>query len=253
MQQRINSQKPISRRLRTMKNNKAERRLKDLQRLKELERDLFPQTRMKELMQACLRIGLKPEKALGWILDFCRWDLDQLSAGDWENLIYEVMWFAVFGPAIPGEEFLPSGDDLQGSIINPNVPLPTREEVQLLQQWTKAHLDEFIASGETAIFLKSRSELFVKRNRKTARGEVMLKTDNLQQGFSFSFAQVLRVAGARLNQCPECQKYYSARSNQTYCSPRCQNRVSLKAFRKKAKSASSSSKKTAPRKKKFKQ
>lgn len=235
-----------------MKSTKAESRLKDLQRLKELERDLLPQPRMKELMQACLRVGLKPEKALGWVLDFCRWDLDQLSAGDWENLIYEVVWFGVFGPAIPGKEFVPSGDNLQDSIINPNVPLPTREEVRLLQQLIKSHLDEFIASGETAFFLQSKSELIVKRDRKTGRAEMMLKADELLYGFAFSFAQVLQEAGARLNQCPECQKYYSARSNQTYCSPRCQNRVSLKAFREKAKSASSSSKKTAPHKKKSK-
>lgn len=233
-----------------MKNTKAERRLKDLQRLKELERDLLPQPRMKELMQACMRVGQKPEEALGWILDFCRWNLDQLSAGDWENLIYEVVWFSVFGPAIPGKEFVPSGDDLQDSIINPNVPLPMREEVQLLQQWTKAHLDEFIASGETSIFLQSKSELVVKQDRKTGRAEMILKADNLCQGFAFSFAQILREAGARLNQCPECQKYYSGRSNRTYCSPRCQNRVSLKAFREKSKSASRPSKKKAlPRKK----
>ena len=233
-----------------MKNTKAERRLKDLQQLKELERDLFLQPRMKELMQACLRVGLKPEEALGWVLDFCRWDLDQLSAGDWENLIYEVVWFGIFGPAFSKTEFIPGGDDLQDSILNPDIPLPRREEVQLLQHWTKAHLDEFIASGETSISLLSKSELVVKRDRKTARAEMMLKTDNLCQGFAFSFAQVLREAGARLNQCPECQKYYSARSNQTYCSPRCQNKVSLRKFRKGTGSASEKSKQTAPRKKK---
>ena len=235
-----------------MKNTKAERRLKDLQQLEELERDLLPQPRMKELMQACGRVGLKPEMALAWVLKFCEEDLDQLSGGDWENLIYEVVWFAIFGPAIPGKEFVPSGDVLQDSIINPNVPLPTREEIQLLQQWTKAHLDEFIASGETSIFLQSRSELVVKRDRKTGRAEMMLKADELLYGFAFSFAQVLREAGARLNQCPECQKYYSARSNQTYCSPRCQNKVSLRKFREEAKAVSQSTKKKTLGKKKSK-
>ncbi|MCA9421858.1 MAG: hypothetical protein KC592_12630 [Nitrospira sp.] len=233
-----------------MKNTKAERRLKDLQRLKELERDLLLQPRMKELMQACMRVGLKPGEALGWISDFCKWDLDQLSDGDWQNLIYEVVWFAIYGPAIPGTEFVPSGDYLQDLIHDPNSRLPSQKMIEELQQWAKARLGEFIEDGETYISLQPASVLMVKRDRKTARAEMMLKTNNLYQGFAFSFAHTLREAGARLNQCPECGKYYPARSNQTYCSPRCQNRVSLQKFRTKAQPASRASKKPGTRKQK---
>jgi len=239
-----------------MKDTQAARRLRDQQRLKaraeELECKLLPQPRMKELMQACKRIGLKPEKALGWVLGFCRWDLDQLSAGDWENLIYEVVWFGIYGPAIPPPWDVPSGDDLQDFILNPNCPLPTQHVIRDLQQWATVRLQEFIANGETVISLQPQSVLVVKRDRKTARAEMMLKTNNLYQGFAFSFAQILRLAGARLNQCPQCKKYYSARSNQTYCSPRCQNYVSLQKFRAKSKPASQPPKKKAPHKRKSK-
>jgi hypothetical protein len=235
-----------------MKKNKAARRQRDLQRLKELERELLPQPRMKELMQACKRVGIKPERALAWVVNFCRWDLEQFSAGDWANLIYEVVWFGIYGQALPQRWDVPSGDDLQESILNPNRPLPTHRMILDLQQWGKARLQEFIANGETVISLQPKSVLVVKRDRKTARAEMMLKTDDLRQGFAFSFAQTLRLAGARLNQCPQCQKYYSARANQTYCSPRCQNRVSLQKFRAKPQSASQPAKKKAPRKKKSK-
>ncbi len=235
-----------------MKDTQAARRLQELQRLKELERQLEHQPRMKELMQACHRVGIRPEKALNWVLDFCRWDLEQLSSGDWENLIYEVVWFGIYGPAIPPPWDVPSGDDLQDSILNPNRPLPTQHIIRELQQWAKVRLQEFIDNGETVISLQPKSVLVVKRDRKTARAEMMLKTDDLRQGFAFSFAQTLRLAAARLVQCPECQKYYSARSNQTYCSPRCQNNVSLRNFRKKTDSASQQPKKKAPRKKKSK-
>ena len=232
-----------------MNDAKAARRLRDQQRLNELDSELEHQPRMKELMQACMRVGIKPERALAWLVNFCRWDLDQLSAGDWENVIYEVVWFGIYGPAIPGPWDVPSGDDLQESILNPNRPLPTQRMIRDLQEWGKARLQEFIADGETVISLQPKSVLRVKRDRKTARAEMMLKTDDLRQGFAFSFAQTLRLAGARLNQCPECQKYYSARANQTYFSPRCKNYVSLKKFRAKAKTASQPSKKKASKKK----
>ncbi len=232
-----------------MKDTKAARRLRDQQRLEGLERELHHQPRMKELMQACKRIGLKPAKALGWVLGFCRWDLDKLSAGDWENLIYEVVWFSIYGPPLSGPGSVPGGDELQDAILAPNCPLPTKETILEIQQWAKARVDEFIKDWETTISLQPASVLVVRRDRKTARAEMMLQTDDFHQGFAFSFAQTLRVAGASLNQCPQCHTYYSARSNQTYCSPRCQNRVSLKNFRAKSQSASRPSKKKTPRKK----
>lgn len=226
-----------------MKDTKAAQRQRDLQRLKELDRILLPQPRMKELIQACDRVGVKPERALAWVVNFCRWDLDQLSAGDWTNLIYEVAWFGIYGPGLPQRWDVPSGEDLQESIVNPNRPLPTKDTIRELQQWAKTRLEEFIANGETVISLQPQSALVVRRDRKTAHAEMMLLTDDFQQGFAFSFAQTLRLAGARLNQCPECHRYYSARANQTYCSPRCQNYVSLKKFRAKPQPASQPSKK----------
>ncbi len=233
-----------------MKDTQVARRLKDLQKLEELERELLPQPRMKELMQACLRIGMRPKKGMEWILNFSNKDLDQLSAGDWENLIYEVVWFSIWGPPLPGSEAVPSGGDLQDSILDPNRPLPTKEIIGEIQGWTKARLEEFIAHWETVIPLQPKSIIVVKRDRKTGRAEMMLKTDVLYQGFAFSFAQILRMAGAGLNQCPACRIYYSGRSNQTYCTTRCQNRVSLQKFRTKAQPASRTSKKPVTRKKK---
>jgi endogenous inhibitor of DNA gyrase (YacG/DUF329 family) len=253
-----------------MKNAKAARRLRDQQRLKELERELLPQPRMKELMQACKRVGIKPEKEFAWVLNFCTKDLNQLSSGDWTNLIFEVAWFAIYGPGLSQGWDVASRDDLQEfilnparplptqdmiqdllqeSILNPNCPLPTQDMIRDLQQWAKARLEEFIANGETVIALQPKSVLVVKRDRKTARAEMMLLAKDLHQGFAFSFAQTLRLAGAKLNQCPECQKYYSARANQTYCSPRCQNNVSLRNFRKKTEPASQPSKKKVSQKK----
>jgi hypothetical protein len=186
----------------------------------------------RELFQAYKRIGNTPEEGLAWVLRFCDRALDGLSAGDWQNLIYEVLWFSIMGPPIPGA--IPTPDipsELDQMLHEPDSPLLSKDTIVELQQWAKAHLREFIDDWETSIPLHPESVLIIKRDRKTAKAEMTLKTQNLHQGFAFSFAQTLRVAGARLNQCPECQKYFSARSNQTYCSPRCQNRVSLAKFR----------------------
>ena len=199
-----------------------------------------------ELFQAYNRIGKTPEKGLAWILSLCEEDLSRLSAGDWQNLLYEVLWFSVWGPPIPGA--IPSGDDLQDLSMNPNKNLPTEKFVYELQKWAKTHLDEFIEKWETKITLQQSSALVVKRDRKLGRAEMFLKTDDLKQGFQFSFTQILRVAGARLNQCPQCLKYYSARLNQTYCSPRCQNRVSLAKFRDAQQTKKQAKKKSKPSK-----
>jgi hypothetical protein len=221
--------------------------------LLELMRDLLgDDPRMWELMHASRRLNQRPEKVLEWVLKFCSRDLDQLSAGDWENLTYEVMWFGISGPLLPGEDFFRAGDTLQNSLLDPNNPLLPQEEIKKLQRWSQARLEEFITSWAITIPIQSASALVVKRDRKSARTEMVLKTDNFSQSFAFAFAQILREAGARLNQCPECLKYYSARSNQTYCSPRCQNRVSLQKFRAKPQSASQPAKKKTPRKKKLK-
>ena len=221
--------------------------------LLELLRDLLgDDPRMWEFMHASRRLTDRPEKVLEWVLNFCSLNLDQLSAGNWENLTFEVMWFGISGPLLPGEDFFRSEDALQNSLLDPSNPLLRKEEIKKLQQWSQARLKEFINSWEITIPIQSRSSLVVKRDRKSARTEMFLKTNDFNQSFAFAFAQILREAGARLNQCPQCQKYYSARSNQTYCSARCQNYVSLKKFRAKAKPASQPSKKKVSQKKKSK-
>jgi len=196
--------------------------MKNTQQKQRLQREL-------ELLRGYKRIGSTPEKGLDWVLRFCERDISSLSAGDWQNLIYEVAWFSIWGPPIPGG--VSSSADLQTDSLTSDKALPTQIMVTAFQKWAKARRDEFIADGQTEIILKPSSKIYVTRDRQTAKAEMILKTDDLEQGFAFSFAQIMRVAGASLNQCPQCGTCFSARSNQTYCGPRCQNRVSLAKFR----------------------
>ena len=208
--------------------------------------------RMNELFQGCLRVGSTPQEAFNWLLQFCKTDLTKLSEGDWKNLQYEIEWFGIWGPPNSAWGF-PSNKSLAPTTFDPNTPPPDQGTIQALHQFAKTHLDEFIERGETSITLEPSSALCVKRDWKKATAEFRLQPSNIQQGFAFSLAQILRMEGARLTQCSECEEYFSARSNQIYCSSRCQNRVSLKTFREKSKPAPKNSKTRSRRKKKSKQ
>ncbi len=164
--------------------------------LLELLRDLLGDNpRMWELMYASRRLTERPEKVLEWVLNFCSWNLDQLSGGDWKNLTYEVMWFGMFSPLLLGEVFFRSGGALQNSLIDPNNPLLRKEEIKKLQQWSQARLKEFINSWEITIPIQAGSAVVVKRDRKSVRTEMVLKTEDFNQSFFLPLLKYCKKLG----------------------------------------------------------
>src|SRR3954468_16788390 len=89
-----------------------------------------------EFEAAQRRIGFSTGKTFRWMVVFTQKDLRAISAGDWQNLRFEVM-VVTNRVRIPGFRTQPSLTLSPWTDFGEDAPLPTREQVAQIQKSTK--------------------------------------------------------------------------------------------------------------------
>jgi hypothetical protein len=216
-----------------------------------------------ELGKARNRIGQTIDSIAIWFARFAQRDLQNLSTGEWTDLLYEVASISEFQFQLTGERALWScaittqdwtgkertkdEGELQrwmqlfadhandGSLLYPLPPyaLPPRDAVAQLQQETIDALTELHEHHTYTVDLPPVT-LMCLSHRSTdeiARLGVLV---NPPQLFRYNLAWTIGMSAVRIRRCNECRQWFFAdRKNKTYCSISCQSRAGTRRYRSK--------------------
>jgi hypothetical protein len=223
-----------------------------------ITRDLY----VDELEKASKRIGATIDGVAIWFARFAQRNLQNLSTGEWTDLLYEVAALSEFQYQLSGERALWScaitthdwagkertkdRDELQrwikqfltdhandGSLPYPRPPyeLPPRDEVARLQEETITALTELQEHLTYTVDLPSVTLLYGVRpsTDEIARLGILA---NPRQLFQYNLAWTLGMGAVRIRRCDGCQAWFFAdRKNKTYCSSSCQSRAGTRRYR----------------------
>lgn len=207
--------------------------------------------RLEELLEADIRIcdryqARTPkarEKAwLRWLLAFSERTPFHLSQGDWLNLRHEVgaLTLAVSTKSVKSAEEIEEKIKRLVESKRAISILPSEEEVLELQDKIQRALKELLSPLGTTILGPFRVKVWVSRGDRTQIAPVRKSyIDQLVEGSvtdrtMHQIAILLGKYGAMVERCPECERLFLAdRKNQTYCSAKCQTRVTSRRYRQK--------------------
>jgi hypothetical protein len=207
-----------------------------------------------EYEKAVQRVGVSAEDAMKWILKFidpqnAQYNLEQLTPSELENVKFEIVAFVGQPHQIGSfsEDFI---IDTESSVKNspgttlvePN--LPTKNEVHQLQEDVRQSfdvrqpLDSFFKYGNPSIsFILPQVQVIVARLSNPPRGQFFISGKCMEM-FIFKYCQCLAHFLPRLRNCmaPDCLRLFLAEhGRKQYCTKKCQNRIGVRNFRKKAK------------------
>ena len=199
-----------------------------------------------EVEQIQPRVGRSPADRLQWALDFAQKDLNTLTVGDWANLRRELAafrGFTVFPTQVKNRRVLNAllelGRHNWGS--QTFVELPMEEQTRQAQAEFRRIVDRLLTRGMVAIGPHQVTH-YVSRLDKTQipperRASLSTWTRGASPGLE-QFTYLLGAYAALVGVCPEpkCQRWFVAgRTNQTYCSTRCQTRATTRTYRERMK------------------
>jgi len=180
-----------------------------------------------EFKKASGRIGHITDDVMRWLLKFIKLDLLSLSAGDFMNLQYEIVFFGCYGPPDLkehewiGSPFWPSDKERY---------LPQIDFVEGLQEWARNSV-QYIIDKDPVMFEFDSLRLNLYQDTDN-RWKAHYYSNDPIEAIKYSVAQLLIRSANLLRQCPECHRHFLAdRKNQEYCSLLCQGRVTTRRYR----------------------
>lgn len=207
------------------------------------------------------RLGISQGDAFEWLLRFAQADLKNLSEGDWRNLAYEIACFIEYkyGDALnetgfPEEAWCRknwegkpycSKDPFKESLSTAGIQhaievyrdafrlqpsLPNIDEICLLQSQARDAFNGIVEKNSLALRCPS-PDLFFLRFPKSNISQLVTLADSPFDLFTNHLIEYLKQFHKGLARCPECRLIFWGRSNRTFCSQKCQNRVAVRRFR----------------------
>lgn len=200
-----------------------------------------------EDQKAKQRIAAVSNGALGWLLRFVQTDLNNLSQGQWSDLIAECQVFARGQVHYDGAVLrsLPVQNacmwkstvlDLAGKETAVTELSPKPSAIQALQDLLRKALKEHFDGPllmqfplpKDIIVLARRSSHSRKRATREAGGRsesAGMEAKTLNDAFYFHAAMLLISFSEKIRRCEDCQTIFPAvRVDQVFCSPACLNR-----------------------------
>lgn len=190
----------------------------------------------RELDKAWERVTAHSTGPIGWLLDFIQRDLDALTPSEWMVIAYEV---AAFGEeANPGTDAIPtaaaSGWSVQ-AIPHETLfyTLPSRKEAMHLQTLIRGHLEHLWEHGVAPVTFSDLTLVVTMPGAlHERRGSLLVATKPKTKEFEYRVAVLMAQYSGRIRQCQECHRIFLAiRSDQLFCTTRCQMRVATRKYR----------------------
>ncbi len=188
-------------------------------------------------------IGTSLIDVAGWFLRFAQTDLNELRAGQWTDLQYEVAALGEvqhLGPdpnifwnqAIAWKDWRGHKRLGEALMLEPPTSLPPQRAIKALQaEVLKALTDLTDGPGTTTLTLSPAAVLILP----VQHGDRSLALCAVQQPadlFRYTFTVTLCWVAHRVRRCRECQRvFYADRKNKEYCGVACQNRAGTKRWR----------------------
>jgi hypothetical protein len=205
---------------------------------------LDPDTQIaQEIMKGINRIGENAEEAMDWILKFSQLDLTELSQGDLVNLQYEIAGFRGFHLLLspPGHvQLVPSRESQFWLPSIQEEYIPQEKEIRTLQGLIRERIKDIIQKPpgnlrDRATSLGPANVQFSASSFDGKRSQLQIYSDSPSERFLINMAFLFALFIHHLHACLDCQKIFRAtRTDQKYCSLRCQSRVALMNFRQKS-------------------
>lgn len=211
-----------------------------------------------EERKALQRIGDGPTSTIEWLLRFVQTDLENLSEGQWSDLLVEVSAFA--RGHVPFKSTAGLAKDIsssysrwetsirignkrrsQGKVVKKAL-IPSRETVKELHLEMKTAMDHcfehshevYLPSIELSLTVSDArfSENGLSQAEAKKRAVLIVHAAKLEHTFYYYASLLLTEYLPRIKHCTVCQKLYVAiRSDRYFCSARCLNRATQQRFR----------------------
>lgn len=173
--------------------------------------------------------------AMNWLIQFATLKLDALSSGDFSNLQYELDCFRRFGPNPPvtlSSGYVWSSGKAGSGAFGPP-PLPEKEGIARSQAWLSQSLD-CISARQTGTQIEWQAPttmhrlVWIQGSARWATPIDLLEPDDpTEPDMHREMFSLLKVHADNLRRCPcgDCNRVFlRSRTNQAYCSKRCQMR-----------------------------
>jgi hypothetical protein len=215
-----------------------------------------------ELEKASQRIGETIDGVAIWFARFAQRNLQNLSTGEWTDLLYEVASLSEFQYQRTGERALWShaittqdwaGNDrtkdkrqleewialLFEQEANEGIPpsplppheLPPREAVARLQEETITALTTLHAHQSYSVELPPIGLVCVAIHATDTIARLGILETPFEL-FQYNLAWTIGLSATRIRRCDGCQAwFYADRKNKTYCSGSCQSRAGTRRYR----------------------
>jgi hypothetical protein len=173
-----------------------------------------------------------PAATMNWLIQFAALELDALSSGDFSNLQYELDCFRRFGPNPPvlSSGYAVSLGKVGNRLLAP--PLPEKGPIAQAQAWLRQSLD-CISGRQTGSQLEWQAPATVHRlvwiqgAARWVTPTELLRQDPTEPELHSEMFSILKAHAADIWRCPcgDCKRIFlRSRTNQEYCSKRCQMR-----------------------------
>jgi hypothetical protein len=179
-----------------------------------------------ELAKIQGRVGDTPVQRLRWAVEFAQRDLDGLSDGDWANLRSELAAFDSWVIPLDQVTSRRARKALRDGTEPPDADprgfaLPSERDVRAIQDGVRLTVRMLLDTDETVIEPAKVSFVITRDSRRSW----LFRLPGPAWG---------GLALALVRECPEpkCRRWFVAsRTNQWFCSTRCQTRASTRAYR----------------------
>lgn len=197
-----------------------------------------------DLMRVYNRVGRNAKARLRWALGFAQRELDGLPPSEWANLRWEMFAFAQFRIAADAVERPEAEAALReagrgGRRYPMHVQLPTDRTLRETQAEYRRIVAELVRHGQVLVgplevrYWIIRGYTAQRDIAHPATAELAVETKGGVQGVE-SLVHLLGAYAHLVQVCPEpkCQRWFVAgRTNQQFCSTRCQSRHTTRAKR----------------------
>lgn len=207
-----------------------------------------------ELQKAAKRIGLavSPRKQMAWLLDFIQRNLDECSAGQWQDLTYEFITFERFdlmaglsGGRKRAGNFQQLSFDIGTGMGKQIDAMPTHAHITGAQQHLKSSIVSFLDAHLLKFdFPKVTLKIESKRPFIKVEGADYVYPCDMsielpeQHLLDWKVCFLMGVFGHQIRRCRECQKIFLAeRKNLFFCERKCVNRYGQRNFQEKKRQA----------------
>ena len=197
-----------------------------------------------EGLQALLRIGGTPKRISTWALRWIDQPNSSLTNKDWHALRCEISALSRINIAGRPDQW---EDAIRASLIGPAkasdpvvMPLATRDGARRFLSMVSDGVQGLIQGGIAAVGPLRISVWVVRADQDWLKGESTLsyQPENIVDEAVYKVLLALQACGGRVGRCNACSRLFLAdRTNQTYCSTRCQSRVTSRDKRRRDQAA----------------